>query len=77
MQDEQTNRRKENTYRPMGELIRGVFFLLFGLFVIFSEKFGFEFNLSPKWLLIIGIVVCIYGLFRVFNGMRKLFINRK
>jgi hypothetical protein len=74
---EQTSRRQENRYRPMGELIRGIFFILFGLFAIFAEKLGFgEFRISPQMMSIVGAVLIAYGLFRVYNGIRKLFFNR-
>lgn len=76
-QDEQTNRRLENKYRPMGELIRGIFFILFGLFAIFAEKLGMgEFRISPQMMNILGAVLLLYGIFRVYNGIRKLFFNR-
>ena len=76
-QDEQTNRRLENKYRPMGELIRGIFFILFGLFAIFAEKLGMgEFRISPQMMTILGAVLLLYGAFRVYNGIRKLFFNR-
>ncbi len=75
--EEQTSRRQENRYRPMGELIRGIFFILFGLFAIFAEKLGFgEFRLSQQMMSIVGAVLIVYGLFRVYNGVRKLFFNR-
>ncbi|SHK90621.1 hypothetical protein SAMN05444266_101543 [Chitinophaga jiangningensis] len=73
MQDEQ-NKRTDNRYRPIGELVRGLFFILFGLFAIFARQLGLgEFRLSPQWMTILGVVLCIYGLFRVINGARKLF----
>lgn len=75
--EEQTSRRQENRYRPMGELIRGIFFILFGLFAIFAEKLGLgEFRLSQQMMSIVGAVLIVYGLFRVYNGVRKLFFNR-
>lgn len=75
--EEQTSRRQENRYRPMGELIRGIFFILFGLFATFAEKLGLgEFRLSPQMMSIVGAVLIVYGLFRVYNGVRKLFFNR-
>ncbi|RBL92697.1 hypothetical protein DF182_09005 [Chitinophaga flava] len=77
MQDEQTNRRLENKYRPIGELVRGIFFILFGLFAIFAQKLGLvEFRLSPQWMTALGVVLMLYGAFRIFNGIRKLFFNR-
>ncbi|MCW3463238.1 hypothetical protein [Chitinophaga nivalis] len=77
MQDEQTNRRVENKYRPLGELVRGVFFILFGLFAIFAEKLGMgEFRISPEAMSILGAVLVLYGVFRMYNGIRKLFFNR-
>ncbi len=75
--EEQTNRRLENKYRPMGELIRGIFFILFGLFAIFAQKLGLgEFRLSQQWMTVIGAVLILYGAFRAYNGIRKLFFNR-
>ncbi|WP_212002230.1 hypothetical protein [Chitinophaga sp. HK235] len=77
MQDEQTNRRLENKYRPIGELVRGIFFILFGLFAIFAQKLGLgEFRLSPQWMTALGVVLLLYGVFRIYNGIRKLFFNR-
>ncbi|CAL1516534.1 hypothetical protein [Chitinophaga sp. MM2321] len=77
MQEEQTNRRLENKYRPMGELIRGIFFILFGLFAIFAEKLGMgEFRISPQMMTALGAVLVLYGVFRVYNGIRKIFFNR-
>ncbi|PSL50070.1 hypothetical protein CLV51_1011414 [Chitinophaga niastensis] len=76
-QEEQTNSRQENKYRPMGELIRGIIFILFGLFAIFAEKLGMgEFRISPTSMSVVGAVLLLYGLFRVYNGIRKLFFNR-
>ena len=75
--EEQTSRRLENRYRPMGELIRGIFFILFGLFAIFGERMGLtSFRISPMAMNIVGAVLLIYGLFRIYNGIRKLFFNR-
>ncbi|MEC5142200.1 F0F1-ATPase subunit (Ca2+/Mg2+ transporter) [Chitinophaga sp. 180180018-2] len=75
--EEQTGRRLENRYRPMGELIRGIFFILFGLFAIFAQQMGLaQFRLPPTGMKIVGAVLIIYGLFRVYNGSRKLFFNR-
>ena len=75
--EEQTSRRQENRYRPMGELIRGIFFILFGLFAIFAEKLGLgEFRLSQQMMSFVGAVLIVYGLFRVYKGVRKLFFNR-
>ncbi|MFY0252403.1 hypothetical protein ACDQ55_00465 [Chitinophaga sp. 30R24] len=74
---EHESRRMEIRYRPVGELIRGIFFILFGLFMIFAEKLGLgEFRLTPFTMKIIGGVLLVYGLFRVFNGVRKLFFNK-
>ncbi|RFS24505.1 hypothetical protein DVR12_04660 [Chitinophaga silvatica] len=75
--EEHTRKRLENRYRPISELIRGIFFILFGLFAIFAEKLGLgEFRISHTTMLIVGLVLVIYGLFRVVNGVRKLFFHR-
>jgi hypothetical protein len=75
--EEHTHKRLENRYRPISELVRGIFFILFGLFAVFAEKLGLgQFRISHTMMLILGVVLLIYGLFRVFNGVRKLFFHR-
>lgn len=75
--EEHTHRRQENRYRPISEIVRGLFFLLFGLFAIFAEKLGLgQFRISHSMMLTVGVVLVIYGLFRVVNGVRKIFFHR-
>ncbi|ACU64424.1 hypothetical protein SAMN05428949_4381 [Chitinophaga sp. YR627] len=75
MQQERSgNTRTEVNYRSLGELIRGIFFVLFGLYAIFAQKYGLgEFQISQTVLNILGGVLIAYGLFRVYRGVRYLF----
>jgi hypothetical protein len=75
MQNERTgNMRTGMNYRSLGELIRGIFFLLFGLYAIFAQKYGLgQFQVSQTVLNILGGVLIAYGLFRVYRGVRYLF----
>ncbi len=71
---ENTNKRMNTSYRPLGELIRGIFFIAFGLYAFFSEKLGFRKpDLSPWVLYFLGGLLCAYGLFRVYRGIKQLF----
>lgn len=73
-ENEHRNKRMNVSYRPMGELIRGVFFIAFGLYAFFSEKLGFgQTSLSPEVLYTLGGILCAYGLFRVYRGVKQLF----
>ncbi|GEP91029.1 hypothetical protein SAMN05660909_03230 [Chitinophaga terrae (ex Kim and Jung 2007)] len=75
--DEHTYSRRENRYRPISEVVRGVLFILFGLYALFAEKLGLgQFRISHTAMLIVGVVLLIYGLFRVVNGVRKIFFHR-
>lgn len=77
-QDHTSSRRPENRYRPFGEIVRGIFFLLFGLFVFYGESIGLgSLDLAPLVVNILGTILLLYGLFRIINGVRKLYFNRK
>ncbi|WP_298713442.1 hypothetical protein [Chitinophaga sp.] len=73
-ENDNTNKRLNMQYRPMGELIRGMLFILFGLYALFSEKLGMgKLNLSETWLYILAGALGAYGLFRVYRGIKQLF----
>jgi hypothetical protein len=80
MQQEQQNRSSRKigmNYRSLGELIRGIFFVLFGLYACFAEKLGIgNFAISQIYLNILGIVLIAYGLFRVYRGVKNTFFNQ-
>lgn len=77
-QERSSNKRIQVAYRPLGELIRGIFFLLFGLFAFFAEKLGLgNFQLSPTVMNIFGVVLVAYGLFRVYRGVKHLFSDKR
>lgn len=69
-----TNRRRNISYRPMGELIRGLFFIVFGLYALLAERMGWgKLNLPQEMIYALGGVLCAYGLFRVYRGIKQLF----
>lgn len=76
MQNEESynrNERRNLQYRPYGELVRGIFFILFGLFALFADKLGiYQSSWPPIYTNIAGAILVIYGLFRVVNGARKI-----
>lgn len=75
MQQERSgNTRTRVNYRSLGELIRGVFFLLLGLYAIFAQKYNLgQFQVSQTVLNIFGVILIAYGLFRVYRGTKNLF----
>ncbi len=75
MQQERSgNTRTKVNYRSLGELIRGVFFLLLGLYAIFAQKYNLgQFQVSQTILTIFGVILIAYGLFRVYRGTKNLF----
>lgn len=64
-------------YRALGELVRGLFFILFGLYACFAEKLGIgHFAVSQNILNILGGVLIAYGLFRVYRGVKNTFFKK-
>lgn len=55
-------------YRSLGELVRGLFFILFGLYAFYGE-----FAVSRIILNILGGILIAYGLFRVYRGVKNTF----
>lgn len=77
-QERSSNRRIQIAYRPLGELLRGIFFLLFGLFAFFAETLGLgNFRLDPWVMNIFGAILVAYGLFRVYRGVKQLFFDKR
>ena len=77
-QERSSKRRLAVQYRPLGELIRGIFFLLFGLFAFFAEQLGMgNFALSPTVMNIFGGILIAYGLFRIYRGVKHLLIDKR
>lgn len=78
MEQERSGKRNMSIdYRSLGELIRGLFFMLFGLFAIFAERLGMgQFRVSQTVLNIFGGVLIAYGIFRVYRGVKNSFFNR-
>ncbi len=78
MENERSGKRNMSIdYRSLGELIRGLFFMLFGLFAIFAERLGLgQFRVSQTVLNIFGGILIAYGIFRVYRGVKNTFFNR-
>lgn len=77
VQERSSNKRVKVDYRPLGELIRGIFFILFGLYACFAERLGLgSFQVSQSVLNIFGGILIAYGLFRVYRGVKYLFFNK-
>lgn len=73
-ENDNTNKRMNVQYRPLSELIRGMFFLLFGAYAFFSERLGMgRPDIPDAVLYTLAGVLCAYGLFRVYRGIKQLF----
>ena len=71
------NRRQGIDYRPLGELIRGLFFMLFGFYACFAERLGMgHFSVSQTVMNIFGGILIAYGIFRVYRGIKQLLFNK-
>jgi hypothetical protein len=64
-------------YRALGELVRGLFFILFGLYACFAQQMGIgQFAVSQTILNILGGILIAYGLFRVYRGVKNTFFKQ-
>lgn len=69
-----SNKRMNMSYRPMGELIRGLFFIVFGLYALLAERMGWgNLSLPQELIYVLGGALCAYGLYRVYRGIKQLF----
>lgn len=73
------NKRMNASYRPLSELIRGILFILCGLYIAFYDRLAEKFSnlrqldVPPVVLYIVGGLLCAYGLYRVYRGVKQLF----
>ncbi|MGX5820531.1 hypothetical protein ACWKWU_20205 [Chitinophaga lutea] len=73
-ENEPRNRRMNVSYRPLGEVVRGIFFILFGVYMLLAERMGWrQLDLNENLVYVIGGILCAYGLFRVYRGVKQLF----
>jgi hypothetical protein len=64
-------------YRSISELIRGVIFVLFALFIMFAKRMNLgDIQLPPLVLTILVVVLVAYGLFRIYRGIKLMFFKR-
>lgn len=76
-QERQERKRIGVNYRALGELVRGLFFILFGLYACFAERLGIgQFAVSQNILNILGGILMAYGLFRVYRGVKNTFFKQ-
>ncbi len=61
------------TFRMVFDLSMGAFYILGGLFVIFSGRFQTRFGLSSPVYLSLGGLLLVYGSYRAYRGIRHIF----
>ncbi|ATL47246.1 hypothetical protein COR50_08705 [Chitinophaga caeni] len=62
----------------MGELIRGIIFILFAVYVMYGQQlFNASFDISETAKIILTIVLGGYGLFRVYRGLKGIFSHEE
>lgn len=71
-QEAPDNRRKQyNLMRSILDYGMGGLILLFGVFFLFSEKFGFYFDMEPLFKYFFSFLCLIYGAWRIYRGYKK------
>jgi hypothetical protein len=70
--EEQDKRTKGYTLmRSMMDFGMGILYIGVGVFLAFSEKFGFEMNFDKTFSYIFGGLCFLYGAWRIYRGIRK------
>jgi hypothetical protein len=69
------NRRNRGyvTFRMIFDLCMGTFYILGGLFVIFSTRFQVKFDLAAPVYIGLGGILLVYGGYRIYRGIRHIF----
>lgn len=73
MNIEQKERRNQAYIRAIYDLTMGVLWSGAGIFLLFHEQMGFEFNFDRTLARIFGATCVAYGIFRFYRGFK----NRK
>lgn len=62
-------------FRMIFDLAMGLLYIACGVLVIGAKSFGFSFNvpISMAFLLSLGGLFILYGLFRIYRGIKHIF----
>lgn len=63
-------------FRATMHVTMGGFYLLFGSVILYLKSFG-NMELSPVLAYSIGIMMLLYGAFRIWRGLTDMRMNRK
>jgi uncharacterized membrane protein len=73
MQDEFRERQKKNAanMRMMRDITMAVLILGMAILLFIAPKFNLLTNLSDTFRMILGVLFAIYGLFRLYRGIKR------
>lgn len=62
-------------FRMIFDIAMGVLYIACGVLVVEAKKFGFQFNvpISMTFLWSLGGLFILYGLFRIYRGIKHIF----
>lgn len=71
MDVEQKQQRHQAQIRAIYDLTMGVLWTGAGLFLLFHQRMGFEFDVDQTLARIFGATAVAYGLFRLYRGIKS------
>lgn len=62
-------------FRMIFDIAMGLLYIACGILVIMAKKLGFDFHvaISMTFILSLAILLILYGIFRVFRGIKHIF----
>lgn len=62
-------------FRMIFDIAMGLLYIACGVMVIMAKKSGFDFSVPISWtfILSLAILLMLYGLFRIFRGIKHIF----
>jgi hypothetical protein len=68
---EQKQQRHQVQIRAIYDLTMGILWTGAGLFLLFHQRMGFEFDVDQTLAKIFGGTAIVYGLFRLYRGIKS------
>ena len=70
------NNKVYSSFRTSMDLGMGTIYLLFGALVIYGKYFG-KVELQPLWAYLLGTLMLLYGIFRIYRGITAMQSRKK
>ncbi len=75
MQERNKRNKAYGQFRKIFDISMGLLYIFCGIFAIMAKKMGYSFNIEASFgfFLALGIVLILYGAYRIYRGFKHIF----